>query len=171
MKSLTLWPLTVVCCAAVYALTLASADPIDFATGLVFGTAVTLLLRPFLHETAITGDLAAGPSLLRRAIWFSPFLLAVLRDVVTGTVEVARYSLGLRDADYQGIVTLPIGERTRLGVAVSAWATTLSPGTALVDVDWEAGQILLHVIDASDPDAVRAAHQRFYDRYQRHVFP
>jgi multisubunit Na+/H+ antiporter MnhE subunit len=109
--------------------------------------------------------------MLRRAIWFLPFAAAVFRDVVIGTIEVARYSLGLRHVNHQGIVALPIGKRTRLGVAVSAWATTLSPGTALVDVDWSAGQILLHVIDASDPEAIRAAHQRFYDRYQRHIFP
>jgi hypothetical protein len=29
----------------------------------------------------------------------------------------------------------------------------------------------MHFIDASDPDAVRADLHRFYDRYQRRVFP
>jgi multisubunit Na+/H+ antiporter MnhE subunit len=171
MKTFAAWPPTIACCAAVYALTLASADPVDVGTGVLIGTAVTLLLRSFMRETAIAGVVANPPSAVRRTIWFLPFAFAVLRDVVAGTIAVARYSLGLRDADHQGIVALPIGERTRLGVAVSAWATTLSPGTALVDVDWQAGQILIHVLDAGDPDAVRAAHQRFYDRYQRHVFP
>jgi hypothetical protein len=31
--------------------------------------------------------------------------------------------------------------------------------------------MLLHVIDASDPDEVRRRHQVFYDRFQRKVFP
>ena len=31
--------------------------------------------------------------------------------------------------------------------------------------------MLFHVIDASDPDAVRAQLDRFYQRYQRRVFP
>ena len=29
----------------------------------------------------------------------------------------------------------------------------------------------LHVLDASDPDAIRAAHADLYERYQRKVFP
>jgi multicomponent Na+:H+ antiporter subunit E len=119
-------------------------------------------------ETAID---SAPPSLLARVIWMPVFLLIVLRDVVIGTIDVARYSLGLRDPDYQGIVALPIGERTHMGVAVSAWATALAPGTALVEIDWQAGQLLIHVIDARDPEGIRAAHQHFYDRYQRRIFP
>jgi multisubunit Na+/H+ antiporter MnhE subunit len=31
--------------------------------------------------------------------------------------------------------------------------------------------MLFHVIDASDPDAVRDHLDRFYQRYQRRVFP
>ncbi|MDP9369920.1 MAG: hypothetical protein M3Q03_16890 [Chloroflexota bacterium] len=31
--------------------------------------------------------------------------------------------------------------------------------------------LLIHVLDATDPDAVRAEHERFYRRFQRHVFP
>jgi multicomponent K+:H+ antiporter subunit E/multicomponent Na+:H+ antiporter subunit E len=79
--------------------------------------------------------------------------------------------LHLRRLEQPGLVRIPIGERSERGVAVSALATTLSPGTVLVDVDWERRDLLLHVIDASDPDAVRARLQRFYDRFQRRVFP
>lgn len=171
MRSIVGWALTIASCAAIYALTLASAEPIDFATGLIIGSGITLLLHPFMRETATARVGGSSLPYAQRMIWFPPFAYAVLRDVFAGTIDVARYSLGLRDADYQGIVALPIGERTRTGVAVSAWATTLSPGTALVDVDWEAGEILIHVMDARDPEQIREAHQRFYDRYQRHVFP
>ncbi len=168
MKSLTGSVLTVLGCAGIYLLTLASREPADLAIGILIGLGVAWLTRPFMQTTALP---SAPPSLLTRLIGLPLFLLIVLRDVVTGTIEVARYSLGLRKPDYQGIVALPIGERSRMGVAVSAWATTLSPGTALVEVDWQAGQMLIHVIDARDPEAIRAAHQHFYDRYQRRVFP
>jgi multisubunit Na+/H+ antiporter MnhE subunit len=56
-------------------------------------------------------------------------------------------------------------------VAVSALVTTLSPGSFLVDVDWTEGTMLIHVIEASDPDRVRADLETFYQRYQRRVFP
>ncbi|MGH2548060.1 MAG: Na+/H+ antiporter subunit E [Thermomicrobiales bacterium] len=165
------WVLPIACCAAIYSLTLASADWIDFVTGLVIGAGVTWLLRAFMRETATVALTDSRPPIWRRVVWFPIFVSAVFRDIVLGTIDVAKYSLGMRESDYQGIVAVPIGERTRSGVAISAWATTISPGTALVDVDWEGGQMLIHVMDARDPERVRSVHQRFYERYQRQVFP
>jgi multisubunit Na+/H+ antiporter MnhF subunit len=40
---------------------------------------------------------------------------------------------------------------------VTALAASLSPGSVLVDIDWDRRDLLMHVIDASDPDGVRAA--------------
>ncbi|MBA2375274.1 MAG: Na+/H+ antiporter subunit E, partial [Rubrobacter sp.] len=48
---------------------------------------------------------------------------------------------------------------------------TLSPGTYLVEVDWERGVWLIHALDASDPDEVRRDRHEFYERYQKRVFP
>jgi multisubunit Na+/H+ antiporter MnhE subunit len=56
-------------------------------------------------------------------------------------------------------------------LAATALALTLSPGEVLVDIDRSRGVMLVHVIDAHDPDAVRARHDHFYRRYQRGVFP
>jgi multisubunit Na+/H+ antiporter MnhE subunit len=41
----------------------------------------------------------------------------------------------------------------------------------LVEVDPARQAMLFHVIDASDPDAVRDQLDRFCQRYQRRVFP
>jgi multisubunit Na+/H+ antiporter MnhE subunit len=111
------------------------------------------------------------PHLPRRVVAFVPFTGAVLRDVVVGTWTVILVALHLRPLVQPGIVAVPIEGRTPTGVAVSALATTLSPGTFLVDVDWEQGMMLFHVLDARDPDAVRRMQQGLYARYQRHVFP
>jgi multisubunit Na+/H+ antiporter MnhE subunit len=99
------------------------------------------------------------------------FAAAVAADVAAGTWDVALRVLHLRHLDRPGTVRVPIGARTDRGVAVSALATTLSPGAVLVDVDWERREMLVHVIDASDPAAVCARLERFYDRFQRRVFP
>lgn len=80
-------------------------------------------------------------------------------------------SLRIRPLPQTGFVTVPIEERTPLGVAVCGLVTTLSPGSVLVEVDEERGVMLFHVLDASDPEAVRAQQREFYERYQRHVFP
>jgi multicomponent K+:H+ antiporter subunit E/multicomponent Na+:H+ antiporter subunit E len=99
------------------------------------------------------------------------FTAAVLADVAGGTWDVSLRVMHVRPVRRPGFIRVPLGPRSDRGAAVSALVTTLSPGTVLVDIDWERRDLLLHVIDASDPDALRARHQRFYDRYQRRVFP
>lgn len=153
--------------ALIYAMVLSSFALADLITGFCLGVAVLVGFRRFVWS-----DLPERPrTVLRRAIGFGPFALAVMWEVIAGTWTVASTVLGMRPLVMPGIVSVPIGERSPLGVAVSGLATTLSPGSLLVDVDWEAGVMLIHVIDASNPDAVRASLHRFYDRYQRHVFP
>jgi multicomponent K+:H+ antiporter subunit E/multicomponent Na+:H+ antiporter subunit E len=151
----------------VYALVLASADPWDVAIGAVLAGVLVWGTRGFLFGERPAP--VAGP--LGRLVAFVPFAAATLRDVMRGTWDVALVVLHLRPLRHPGIVAVPIGERTRLGVAVTALVDTLSPGSCLIDVDWERRTMLIHVIEASDPDAIRAAHERFYRRYQRHVFP
>jgi multicomponent Na+:H+ antiporter subunit E len=82
---------------------------------------------------------------------------------------VALVTLHLRPLRSTGVVKVPVGERTPTGVAVSALVTTLSPGAFLIEANEEF--MMLHLIDASDPDAVREKHEDFYQRYQRKVFP
>ena len=130
-----------------------------------------VVLVATLRERLPRGGGGDGPSVLGRVTAFPLFVLALLADIARGTWDVALRVVHLRPVDHPGIVRIPIGDRTRLGVAVSALATTLSPGSVFIDLDEAAGVMLLHVIDASDPDEVRAAHLRFYERYQRRVFP
>lgn len=152
----------------VWALTLASFDPADLAVGLLLSIALLLLFRRLLFtEKGPT----ALPGLVRRIARFPIFALAVLREVAAGTVLVAGVVLGLRRADRPGIVEVPLGERSEAGIAASGLAITLSPGELLIDIDEERGMMLIHVLEAEDPDAVRAHHAEFYRRYQRDVFP
>jgi multisubunit Na+/H+ antiporter MnhE subunit len=151
---------------AVYALTLASADPLDLLAGLLLGVILVAALRERMPRGA-----ADAPSFPGRVAAFPLFVFGLLSDIASGTWDVALRVVHLRPVEHPGIVRIPIGDRTPLGVAVSALATTLSPGSVFIDLDEAAGVMLLHVIDASNPDEVRAAHLRFYERYQRRVFP
>ena len=97
--------------------------------------------------------------------------MAVARDIVLGTWDVLLYTLGFRNFESAGIVRVPILDRTRTGVAVSAWAITVAPGSAFVDVDWESGEMLVHVLEAEDGDVIREIVNGFYEKYQKRVFP
>jgi multicomponent K+:H+ antiporter subunit E/multicomponent Na+:H+ antiporter subunit E len=151
----------------VYVLTLASTDPVDMATGVLLGA----LLVALLHDKLRLGPKGVLPSLASRALWLPVFIGAVFADVARGSWQVTSHVLHLRPLQRPGIVRIPLGDRTDRGVAVSALASTLSPGSVLIEIDWERRDMLMHFIDASDPEAVRADLQRFYDRYQRRVFP
>lgn len=151
----------------IYALTLASFHPWDLVLGAILATAVLAWARRALPLASQEARPSPGARLLR----FPGFAAAVLAEVVHGTWQVAVVVAGLRPLARPGIVLIPLGERTVSGVAASGWALTLSPGEVLVDVDWQRSVMLVHLLDAGDPEAVRARHQRFYSRWQRGVFP
>lgn len=151
----------------VYALVLASFAPWDLALGAALSGALLLLARGSIFG----GSFAPLPGLLGRVLAFWPFAAAVFKDAAVGTWHVTLVVLHLRPLERTGIVAVPIGERTRVGVAVSALVTTISPGQFLVDVDWRKRVMLIHSIDAADPEEVRRSHEDFYQRYQRRVFP
>lgn len=149
----------------VYGLALASFDPWDLALGLVASAATLVLFRRILFG----GRPASIEGLGRRALGLPRLVWRVLVDITVGTWKVAAVVLHLRPLERPGIVVVPFGERTELGVVVSAFASTLSPGEYLVDIDWERRCFLMHVLDAGDPEAVRARFADFYERSQRQV--
>jgi len=158
---------TVILLTATYTFALASGDPWDILFGVLLSVALLALFGPFLR-----GDAAAKGSLQpRRLLAFIPFAGIVLRDIFVGTWTVLRIVLHPRPRNRPGIIAIPLGERTPGGVAVSALAMSLSPGSSLIAIDWDKRIMLLHMLDATDPEAARAELQRFYDRYQRAVFP
>ena len=151
----------------VYALVLASFAPWDLALGAVFSGVLLYAFRGFVFG----GRPAPAPGLLRRVVAFGPFVWAAVREIAAGTWQVALVTLRLRPLVSPGIVKIPLGERTPVGVAVSALVGTISPGSFLVEINWEEGYALIHTIDARDPEAFRRSRQEFYQRYQRKVFP
>lgn len=156
--------LQVVLLAAVYLAVLASAAPLDALTGAVLAVLVLLAAgrRPRGGPSA--------PRLARRMLALPPYALSVLLDAASGTWDVALVVLGVRPQGAAGIVEIPIGDRSATGIVVFGVANTLTPGEVLIDVDRERGVMLLHVLDAEDPDAVRRRHEQGWER-QRRVFP
>ena len=154
----------------VFCLALASFAPWDIAIGALLG-AVSLAV---FHGAvpAIKGkpenELSPWPY---RAVAFIPFAGITIWEILIGSVRVAAIVMGLRKLEHPGIVAVPIGARSKLGVVVTGITTSLAPGSIVLDVDWDRNLMLVHVIDASDPDQVRADIQDLYDRYQRKVFP
>lgn len=151
-----------------WGLALTSFEPVDLLIGALLSAALLWFLRGFLFTEGLSVPLRGLP---RRLVGLVPFALAVLLDVIRGTWEVTRVCLRLRPLRRPGIVAVPMGKRSETGVAVTALAMTLSPGSVLVDIDWDRRVLFFHFLDASDPEKLRAQQERMYDRWQRHVFP
>lgn len=151
----------------VYALAIASFAPYDLALGALLSGALLYGFRRFVFG----GRPAPLHGLLRRVLAFGPFAAVVLREVASGTWEVALVTLRLKPLRHPGVVRVPIGERTPLGLVVSALVNTISPGSFLVEIDWEEDCALIHTINASDPEAFRRSWEDLYQRYQKKVFP
>jgi multisubunit Na+/H+ antiporter MnhE subunit len=162
--------LVVLLLTVVFCLTLASYDPWDMLVGAVLGSIVLAVFHNALPE--IQGKPARElPSLPSRILRFVPFAGITVWEILIGSVRVAAIVIGLRKLEHPGIVAVPIGDRSKFGVVVTGITTSLAPGSILLDVDWDRNLMLVHVIDASDPDQIRADMQKLYDRYQRKVFP
>jgi multisubunit Na+/H+ antiporter MnhE subunit len=164
---MTRYILAVAALTLIYALALASFQPLDLLFGAVLSATLIFASRRFVFVT----DQGRRPGLLRRAVAFVPFAAVVFREIVVGTWEVALVTLHMRPIIKPGIVAVPIGHRTPFGVAIWTLVTGLPPGSFFVDVDRERGVALIHILDASDPEAFRERQEDFYRRYQSKVFP
>lgn len=156
--------------AIVLCLTMASTDPLDLVLGIVLGAIVLAIFHGAVP--GIQGKPEdALPSLPYRIVHFIPFAGITIWEILIGSVRVAAVVIGARPLEHPGIVAVPIGDRSKFGVVVTGITISLAPGSILLDVDWNRHLMLVHVIDASDPDQVRADIQELYSRYQRKVFP
>lgn len=151
----------------VYCFALASLHPWDIFFGALFSSVLMVMFRRFLF-----GDRPSRiPGFAGRVAAFFPYAFVIVWDIITGTVEVTLVVLHVRPIKRPGIVAIPMGDRTEVGVAVSMIATTLSPGSFFIEADWEKRVMFVHVLDASDVEAVVEDHQQVYARWQRKVFP
>ncbi len=153
---------------AIFLASLANLDLENIFLGVVVSA---LLLAVFWRFNNPNGLFRPIPNLFGRALAFIPFSIVSLWDILTGSWKVLLVALHLSPVDLSGLVEIPIDERGRLGVAVTALKTTMTPGSALVEVDWDEGKMIFSYLNASDPEKIRQKQRRFYEQYQRKVFP
>jgi multisubunit Na+/H+ antiporter MnhE subunit len=142
----------------VYALTLASFAWEDLLVGMALAGGLMALYRKqvFPGPPPATGYvlhiLRNGPRLLGH----------VLVDILKGTWQVGSIIIGLRPLSHPGIVKIPMLDIGPAGTAIVSFVVTLSPGSFLIDYDWDERVMLVHYVDISDPDKIRADVARYY---------
>jgi multisubunit Na+/H+ antiporter MnhE subunit len=145
----------------VYLLVMTSAKPGDAAAGLLLGLGLAVSLRPRLH-----GRRPATPT-VSTLVAFGRVLAMTAVEMAGGSWRTARFCL--RGGGRPGFVEIPRGGRTRHAVALWGVLTGEAPDEVPVDIDEARDVLIVHLIDAGDPEAVRERHRRAYERVQRKV--
>lgn len=143
--------------AAIYLLVLTSLAPGDVVIALALGLGTALALGSHGPQGGAQALACAGAA--------AGMLLDTGREMLRGSWRVARFCLG--DPASPGLVEIPRGDRSRGNVALWGILTGEAPGEFPVDAD--DNTLLVHVLDSSDPEAVRARHRRAHERWQRKV--
>jgi multisubunit Na+/H+ antiporter MnhE subunit len=155
----------VVALTAVYLLVLTSLHPGDILTGIALSALLVAAGRR-IHPLGPPPD----TPLLHRVAGVPALVAGTLVDLVWSSWYTAACLVGLRPTA-PGLVTVPIPPSGPSSSAAWGVRVGLAPDTVVVEIDEEQGQLLLHVLDARNPDAVCAAQHNAYERRQRRVFP
>ncbi|MGC4105476.1 MAG: Na+/H+ antiporter subunit E [Thermomicrobiales bacterium] len=130
----------------IYVLMLASVAWEDILTGVI----LSVILLAVFRSVVLPTPLPSTRSTIRVMIAGPRYLWMMMRDIVVGTWAVARVVLGLNKTYHPGIIKIPIGDHSEQAVGVAGLCLTLSPGSFLLDVDWDERVMLIHVIDATN---------------------
>jgi multisubunit Na+/H+ antiporter MnhE subunit len=104
---------------------------------------------------------------LRWAVAVATMILVTAHDIALGSVRVVRFCL--TGAGSPGFVEIPREDRSRHAVALWGVLTGEAPDEYPVAVDSGRRVLIVHHIDASDPDGIRARHAAARQRFLRDV--
>jgi len=142
----------------IFCLALASFAWQDLVIGLVLSTALLAT-----HRRVLLPRKLPEPEYVLHMLLVTPRLLWLLGiDIVKGTWVVASIVTGLRKLEHPGIVRIPVGAHSPAGVGMVGLLVTISPGSFLVDIDWDEGVMLVHYMDASNPAQLREDMEKYY---------
>ena len=130
--------LTLICWLIYLAIT-ANLEPSNLIVGLLIGVAITVIVRPVSQPLPLSRLPGAILNLARYTLWLSI-------DIIRNGIRVARIVLDPRLPIRPGIIAIPSGMKTELGVALSAHAITVTPGEQVVEIG-DDGTMYTHCLD------------------------
>lgn len=129
--------------------------------GLILGIVIPLITAPYWPDR---------PRLKNPAM-IVEFILVVLWDIVVANIVVAKTILFTRNTSmHPAWVSIPLDLRTPEAITVLAGTITMTPGTVSSDVAADGRSLLVHCLDAPDPDAVRDEIKQRYERRLKEIF-
>jgi multisubunit Na+/H+ antiporter MnhE subunit len=149
---------------AIYLLVLTSLEPGDVVIGGALGLGVAYWLRPRRPGQGPRRAVAPARSRVTAAMGM---LAETAAEMVRGSWRVVLFCLGA--SGRPGIVEIPREGRSRVNVALWGVLTGEAPDEVPVKVDEARDVLLVHLVDAGDPEGVRARHTGSSVRQQKVV--
>lgn len=144
----------------VYLLVLTSLAPGDVLVGAILGLGLAAALRP-------RGPARSAGSSLSLAVAGAGAVGRTLVEMLVGSWRVVRFCLGA--PMHPGLVEIPREDRTGHEVAMWGVLTGEAPDEVVVDIDRRSGRLIVHLVDAADPDGVRERHRVTHERWRARV--
>ncbi|MFW8634173.1 Na+/H+ antiporter subunit E [Cribrihabitans pelagius] len=108
---------------------------------------------------------------LRNPVKVAEYIFVVIGDIIMANVIVARIVLFKPNADRRpNWITIPLDLKTPEAITALAGTITMTPGTLSADLSSEGHALLVHCLDAPDPDAVRDEIKQRYERRLMEIF-
>jgi multicomponent K+:H+ antiporter subunit E len=139
-------------------------------TGLSVGHVVLGGVIALAASKAMTALQPAKPK-IRRWDQIPVLVTVVLVDILRSNIAVAGIILqGRRRRKTSGFLAIPLDLRDRTGLAVLACIITSTPGTAWVDYHSGRSELLIHVLDLTDPEGLTEQIKQSYERRLMEIF-
>lgn len=90
--------------------------------------------------------------------------LLFLKELTLSAIAVVRNVVGAKPGTTSGIVNVPLALDGDGEIALLACLITLTPGTLSVDLSRDRRHLLVHALDASDPDGLRRSIAEGFER-------
>lgn len=97
---------------------------------------------------------------LLAALWLPFSFLWALMVAGFATARTILATAAGRPAPASGVLSVPFDLPGEGWASLKACLITLTPGTATLSIDMDRRELLVHVLDAADPDAVRQSLRR-----------
>ncbi len=105
------------------------------------------------------------------ALRMAAYCFLVVWDIILANIQVAWIVLTKPNAKMKPAwIVIPLELRTPEAITILAGTITLTPGTVSADLSESGLSLLVHALDAEDPDAVRDEIKNRYERRLKEIF-
>lgn len=153
-------PLLTPALATVWLLLVNRMTPGQLILGLLLGWAIPLFTLRFWPERVR----------IARPFALLGFIGRVLGDIVVANLTVARLILGRPERLRPVFVFVPLTLKSAVAISLLANVICLTPGTVSARLTLDHRYLLVHALDAADPDALVATIKHRYEAPLREIF-